>query len=45
MTTTIIILVLIEFLLIGAYAYMKPRGGLRSLIVKESVTAHSSQEE
>ncbi len=35
MITFIIILAVVELLLWGLYAYMKPRGGIRALFIRE----------
>ena len=34
-TFVIIVVIIAELLLWGLYAYMKPRGGLRALIIRE----------
>jgi len=34
MMTFIILFIVVELLLIGLYAYMKPRGGIKALFVR-----------
>lgn len=44
MVTFIVILLIAETLLIGSYSYMKPRGGLRSLFVRENSSIDTIEE-